>query len=152
MSSWQQVFDCAAVFGIEPLPLIAAAKEVGATPEELEAAFARTLSYRYGSPADTEPDFADFNAVPPGILDARVLRQDQIWVDILRRRKRVQDMSQEELSQLCDLLHANAPKLQKSLGQEASGDALIWLEETPLLRRIMKLQRRGLIAITGVSY
>lgn len=115
---------------------------------------------------DVDWDFDDHAASGPGTFDRRVLDQDKVWFDILRRPHRIDDpaeLSDEHLRNVIRFVEHHAWRwvpeeevnivawtamyIEASDGFEAAAREVVaeWIESTPLMRALRaEAQRRGI--------
>ncbi len=99
-------------------------------------------------------------------IQARLLHQDKIWIDIEGRERRLEDMDVHHRANITALLHRRANTLQhlcylddplllvaaqQVAERDYSSDPNEWLDSTPLLRRLAEMDSRGFVARVGTK-
>ncbi len=110
----------------------------------------------------------------PVEIQARLLHQDKIWIDIEGRERRLEDMDVHHRANITALLHRRAITLQHLCYVDAplllvedpsdgvfaaqqvaerdyARDPNEWLDSTPLLRRLAEMDSRGFVARVGTK-
>ncbi|MFF1572471.1 hypothetical protein ACFVWR_06955 [Leifsonia sp. NPDC058292] len=130
---WDLVRELAHMWQLNPGPVVEAALDRDVQPRQVIEGYTRTLRFvrLNGTEAASAAPLLELDARPPGILDARVVLQDDVWIDIFRRPHRVCRMSSEYARAVIALLQTRAPEL--FVLAEPNGDLNEWLETTPLM-------------------
>ena len=126
----------------------------GVSGEVVLEGYRRTIQFWSENDSDT---FQDFESCPPGLLDLRVLDQNQVWVDVLRTPHRIADrtdVTDDYLVNIIGWVQHFADSLSEGWAHmhdvPAPTNPKIWLETTTLMRGLRRAEhRRGLTPNQG---
>ncbi|MCI0156814.1 hypothetical protein KNO15_08905 [Leifsonia shinshuensis] len=141
MDDWSLVGELCTMFEINPAGLMEEAFLRDVSARDIIDGFTRTLTYLriHGAGEASEAPVSDLDAMPPGTFDVRIVLNDEIWVDIFRRKHFIAVMSASHAAAVIVFLKKRANELFEILGDGTTANE--WLESTPLINALRRRLR-----------
>jgi hypothetical protein len=141
VEGWDEVRRATNLAGYDSRELIRRSKEQFVSAEVLLEGIHRSAAVRAQARNRHLPPFGNFDAIPPGRIDLRVLDQSEFWVDIFAVPHRIgdrADFTDDYLRNVIKSLLNDRVRLTRTYGEAfperaRTGSVRDWLEATPLM-------------------